>query len=104
MDQLAQILSAVDVDLDLVLLMGARCEAQAARSGTGYDRIGVVPFTVGAELRLVKAGRVLARLGGRNFLTRVVDEITDRNGGDHQRRRILRRVWNLDGVKAARAS
>jgi hypothetical protein len=102
--QLRQIIDAVDADLDLVTLMGRRCEAQAARAGSGYDRLGIIPFTIGAELRLAKAGRVLARIGGQDLLARVVDKIVDRNGGDRQRRQILRRVWNLDVVQEKRAS
>jgi hypothetical protein len=104
MDQLRQILDAVDLDLDLVALMGGRCEAQAARADNPRDRINIIPFTAGAELRLAKAGRVLARIGGQVLLARVVDKIVDRNGDDHQRRRILERVWNLGETKTARAS
>jgi hypothetical protein len=101
---LRQTIDAIDVDLDLIVLVGRRCAAQVARVDNPYDRIGIIPFTAGTELRLAKAGRVLARMGGRDLLVRVADEIADRNGGDHQRRQILRRVWNLAETKTARAS
>jgi hypothetical protein len=104
MGQLDQILNAADNDLDLIVLVGARCSAQADRAGTGYDRIGIIPFTAGAELRLAKAGKVLARIYGRDLLVHAVDKIVERNGDDHQRRRILERVWNLNDEKMARAS
>jgi hypothetical protein len=105
--QLARILTAVDTDLDLVVLVGDRCGAQVARAGVGYDRLGVVvPFSRGAELRLVMAGQILLRLGGRDLLERVVDKIVVENFGDRRRRQILRRVWVLNEVSnpAKRAS
>jgi hypothetical protein len=105
MHQIRQILDAIDLDLDLIILIGRRCEVQAARAGDGYDRIGIVTFTVGVEQRLFKAGRVLLRMGGRDLLYQVVDRIVEINAGDLQRRRILCRIWNLkDEVKSARAS
>ena len=93
--QLEQILTAIDLDLDLVVLVGGKCEAQVARAGTGYDRVGVTPFTAGAELRILKAGRVLLRMGGQDLLVRVIDTIIAQNCGDQRRRNILRRVWGL---------
>jgi hypothetical protein len=106
MDQLKHILDAIDVDVDLILAMGSRCEAQAARAGSGYDRIGIVTFTSGAEFRLVRAGKVLLRIGGQDLLCRVVAKIVEENHGDHRRRQILRRLWGLDGESnpARRAS
>jgi hypothetical protein len=102
MGQLDRLLNAIDTDLDLVVLVGERCASQVNRAGTGYDRIGIIPFTAGSELRLVKAGRLLRRIG--LDLNDVVDAIVRGNRGDPRRRRILRRIWNLNGVKAARAS
>jgi hypothetical protein len=98
MHQLEQILTAIDVDLDLELRVARQCEAHVARISNVHDRIGVLPYTAGVELRLRKAGRILLHIGGRDLLERVADELADRNrvhGDSHQRRRILRRVWGL---------
>jgi hypothetical protein len=96
--QLEQILTAIDVDLDLELRIARQCKAHVAGIDNVHDRIGVLPYTAGVELRLKKAGRILLRIGGRDLLERVADELADRNrvhGDGHQRRRILRRVWGL---------
>jgi hypothetical protein len=100
MNQLEQILTAIDVDLDLdlELRVARQCEAHVAGIDNVHDRIGVLPYSAGVELRLRKAGRILLRIGGRNLLERVTDELADRNrahGDGHHRRRILRRVWGL---------